>query len=226
MNSNTFDAIWNVTIQIATQLIQRIDKKVAAQIDLCIVDSKKEMILKQYDKCRNELKEKYYQGVYKNGLICHHKIASCYCSALIQHKIVRYDCMKIDLKYLAFLSEDKLKSGIKTKQENIPFLNYKIAFLAGLSIVYLYLLEYYETSEQLTENEREFAVKILIERGNLEYPAVNDTHDDFLDGVVKMIGIRDLNNDEFDTLGFSYIYYFIEEYNKTIIRKNYLEQLS
>jgi hypothetical protein len=206
MNPITFEQNWSTTIQIANDIVNSIDTNTSTQINLTILDNKKHKVSINYDRNRKFLKKNYYLGSSKQSKICHHKIASCYCSSLIQNKLIKFNLSKIRSKEIL---------------SNIASINYELAFLSGLSIVYYYLIDYYELNEDISIEEREYSINHLLKNRILEYPTVSDTHDSFYEGIIKMMGIQDLNSDKFDLLGFSYIYYFIEEYNKSKINSDF-----
>ncbi len=207
MQNRTFDKIWNDTIEISNELFDGFSQELKSETQACIKDDKKKLVFDEYNRIKAHFKKNYYKNK-KKDLICHHKIASSYCSALIRHKVVRFDLKEVDVSNL--------------EVQKLCQINYKIAFLSGLSIVYNFMIDYYMDNEK--EEELEFVLKYFTNSRMLEFPIVNDTHDNFIDGIVKMLAIRDLQSDKFDILGFSYIYFFVEEYNKSLIKEKYKKE--
>lgn len=212
MKPNTARLIWENTLQIARDLVSDIDEEMIQLTNLKVHENSKTIVIAEYDKIKKKLKKDYYyKGESIDNRICHHKVASCFCNALIRKKIIHYDVS--NMRSIHFSSNDDKK---------ILFINYKLAFFSGVDIVHNFLQDYYLTTDELSDDEKNFSLSFLNKMGVLEYPPVNTSHDSFIDGVIKMIGLQDTNGDEFDVLGFSYIYYFIEYYNKTKIKNEYL----
>lgn len=165
----------------------------------------KNVIKKEYDKIRVELKNKCYSSeVNEEGdlnLIDQHKIAACLCKVFINKKVFSFD----------------LKKETPAK---LVLSNYKLAYHVSMRIIFIYLLDYYlDPKLELEEEQKKSCLKDLCQRGKLRVPKTARSHDPYNFGRIKTLALNDYYGHEVDLLMYADMMYWIEHYNKLILEK-------
>lgn len=156
----------------------------------------KEEVKDEYIRIRDQLKHQCYADANdENGAlnrIDHHKIAACFCKALLKKKVFAFD-----------LRDETPPKMILS--------NYELAYTVSLRIIYIYLIEAYRNEKQF-----EFA-DTLIQGCTLQVPETSSSHDRYNDGRIKTLALNDYYGMELDILTYADMMYWIEYYNKQII---------
>ena len=195
MDGETYEYIWERIERKIKKVQSQFSKEICERFhfDLTYGDNTKETIRVQYEKIRDDLKLKCYRSsVHKEDLLDHHKIAACFCKALLQKKIFCFDVN--DNTPMAMLRS-----------------NYVLAYTASLQIVYYYLADYYR------EFGPEECYSILLKKKTLEGPPTTVKHDSFHLGRIKTLALNDYYGIELDLLSYSCIMYWIEHYNRQLL---------
>ena len=155
------------------------------------------MILNEYRIVRDELKRKCYSESNRfNSRIDQHKIAACFCKALIQKKV------------FSFIVNDNISSKMLLS-------NYELAYTVSLRIIYIYLIDYY-----ILQNSIDCLNK-LIKQECLLVPETTESHDAYHEGRMKTLALNDYYGIPFDLLTYADMMYWIEYYNRQIIENRY-----
>ena len=159
-------------------------------------DRGKRAIRDEYDRTRAELKNRCYEQPFDlesdSHLIDHHKIAACFCKALITKKL------------FAFQMDE-------TVSENMIRSNYELAYTVSLRIIYNFLVESYKFAGESRLKEK------LLDQKRLHVPKTTPSHEDYNLGRIKALALNDFYNVEFDLLSYSNIMFWIECYNRQLL---------
>lgn len=116
MNAETFNTVWQQIEETAQAIYQRLQPK-GHGFGFVYRDQGKEVIGKEYDRIRKGLKDQCYDPHIDpesdRHLIDHHKIAACFCKALIVKKLFTFQMSES-------IPEDILRS------------NYELAYTVSL----------------------------------------------------------------------------------------------
>lgn len=157
-----------------------------------------DVIKDEYIRIRDRIKSQCYENVNdENGeenRIDHHKIAACFCKALIQKKV------------FSFALRDNTPSEMILS-------NYELAYTVSLRIVYFYLIELYKDNGHSDIAER------LIEQRTLKVPLTSYSHDEYNLGRVKTLALNDFYGIELDILTYADMMYWIEYYNRQLLEQ-------
>lgn len=195
MKDETFDAIWNQIEENAQVIFQRLRPE-GHGFRFIYKDRGKRVIRDEYDRIRAELKARCYEQPLDpesdSHLIDHHKIAACFCKALVTKKLFTFQMDET-------VSESMLRS------------NYELAYTVSLRIIYDYLVESYEFegNSQLK--------KQLMNQKCLYVPETTPSHEDYNLGRIKTLALNDFYNIEFDLLAYSNTMFWIEHYNRQLL---------
>lgn len=194
MKNATYDWIWGQIEKSIVDIEAQFDsmEKDSFNFSRTYGDKTKYIVRDQYKIVRNDLKLKCYADQTTDNKIDQHKIASCFCKALIQKKV------------FSFIVNDNIS-------QNMLLSNYKLAYIVSLRIIYIYLIEYYYRSGQSNLAER------LMDQKTLIVPETTETHDGYNTGRIKTLAINDYYGIEFDLLTYADMMYWIEHYNRQLI---------
>lgn len=157
----------------------------------------KECLYANYIETRDSLKDKFFfMGIKEksdDNLIDIHKISACFCKSIIENKVFRF----------------KLKEEIL-----VPVLlcNYCAAFSISLGIMYLNLLAEYKKAGKIDQYNK------LKNQKQFYFPPTNPGHDSYPYGRIKAMALNDIYGRSFDLLAYADMMYWIEEYNKNMLR--------
>ena len=157
----------------------------------------KECLYANYIETRDSLKDKFFfMGIKEksdDNLIDIHKISACFCKSIIENKVFRF----------------KLKEEIL-----VPVLlcNYCAAFSISLGIMYLNLLAEYKKAGKIDQYNK------LKNQKQFYFPPTNPGHDSYPYGRIKAMALNDIYGRSFDLLAYAEMMYWIEEYNKNMLR--------
>lgn len=195
MKDETFDRVWEQINESAEAIYQRL-KPEGHDFRFTYRDRGKKIICKEYDKIRRALKSRCYEPPVDpetgGHLIDHHKIAACFCKALIDNKLFSFEM-------------DEKVSGEMVRS------NYELAYTVSLRIVYDYLVE-------SLKNEGKEELKERLKASNcLQVPTTTPSHEDYNLGRIKALALNDFYHMEFDLLAYSDMMFWIELYNRQIL---------
>lgn len=153
----------------------------------------KAVIHREYCKIRDKLKSRCYnERLDRDIRLDHHKIASCFCSALLNKKV------------FSFRIDDDIPP-------QILLCNYTLAYTVSLRIVYIYMIDAYE---QLGDAEAHDFAEMLRNNQSLLPPETTVSHDQYHQGRVKMLALNEFYHIEFDLLNYAGNMFWIELYNR------------
>lgn len=199
MTEDTFLYLWEQGIvkaanDVVTDISHEMVKKY--NVKLNISDLIRDKLYKEYHKFRQKIRQQYFDvGQNDENLMDGHKICSCITGSLMNVHLVSFD------------------KNIKEIPINIVYSNYAIAFLSGVYIQYLFLL-----SDYLRDNDLESFNK-LKEQATFYFPETNPGHDSYVCGRIKTLALNDTYGNDFDVLTYADMLFWIEKYNKDLIRE-------
>ena len=161
------------------------------------------------------LKTIYWKDQLQNGLdLDGHKIASILCRSIIGIKPFSFDTKKAE-KYIE-------SNGLESNREwliNNYLVNYKVAVDSAFGLTMFDLLNKLDTP-QLFESFYGFKPDLLkneiFKNGKLNYytlPIIRQRHAPFYESVIANMAISDINNRNFDYLGFATTLFQLQQYN-------------
>ena len=157
MTDRTFSWVWGIIEDIIGDIEESLDinERKRLRFHRAYDRNKSEVVIKEeYTTIRNRLKANYYSRKAldtESNLIDHHKIAACFCQALLQKKIFIFD-MDDDISPEMLLC------------------NYRLAYTASLSIIYIFMLDWYISTGNTS------IVSKLVEQQQLLAPQTTTTH--------------------------------------------------
>lgn len=186
----------------------------ACNLHIKPMDALKISIEKQYRLLRKEFKELCYGSKKDSGLLDARKIAAVLCNTLIKQKPFVFD----EAAALDFVTEKK--KSLRNIQFNYwvvnnLFINYKLAYLASLQLIYLTLLDDLFSSE-----ETEKYAEKLNEIGHLRRYPVSSESDSIDVSIVIGLARADMNGMDFDMLLFAMQLYQMEIYAREGLKYN------
>lgn len=197
MKQETFSWLWKQIDETARSIMDRLNQKGSA-VELTYGSIGERIIRERYNQIRSELKSRCYSeltgGSGGDNLIDHHKIAACFCKALIDKKLLKF---KMDTS----ATEELLRS------------NYELAYTVSLRIVYIYMIYSYQTHNQPALAEK------LRTNGCLYTPETTPSHDSYDLGRIKTLALNDHYGVEFDLLAYADMMFWIEHYNRQLLEE-------
>lgn len=193
MKIETFEWIWEQIQETIDEIINRFDSSdLGASFDFRLLHGKetKNVIKNRYIEIRDELKRMCYPAAkFDEARLDQHKLAACFCKAIIDKKVFAFDI------------------NDQTPEEMIRS-NYELAYISGLRIVQIYMMDYYsyhygEDSEYLRWLNREKGLY-----------GPRTTHDSYHLGRIKTLALNDYYGIEFDVLTYADMMFWIEYYNR------------
>lgn len=198
MKDINFNDIWDsLIVKCINKFYEEFSEEDITTFDIKRKDIKwlKKNLLSEYNKTRKSLKQKYYyKGDSLTSKIDNHKISACFCKSLINQKAFTF----------------KMKKEIPDK---LFFINYKLAYIVSLGVIYITLIDYYV---DLGETQ---IVNKLIEQGTILVPNTTEGHDNYNLGRIKTLALNDIYGNEFDILTYSDMVFWIEYYNKKLMEE-------
>lgn len=198
MEKQTFNYLWREGIVKAAQsVVDRIPLECinAYNVQLDISEETCEKLYFRYEELRLRLRKKYFNtGSNDENKIDGHKICACITGALLKVHLI------------SFRMDDQ---NISNKE--IIYSNYAVAFLAGIYIMYLFLLSDYEKDGEIECYNK------LKEKATFEFPTTNLGHDSYVQGRIKTLALNNISGIDFDILTYADMLFWIEKYNKDLI---------
>lgn len=149
-----------------------------------------DVIKNRYIEIRDELKRMCYpETKFEDALLDQHKLAACFCKSIIDKKVFIFDINDQT-------PEDMIRS------------NYELAYVSGLRIVQIYMVDYYK---EIYGEDSEY-VKWLKRESGLYGP--HTSHDPYHLGRIKTLALNDYYGVEFDILTYADMMFWIEYYNR------------
>ena len=189
------DWVWKQISQTIEDITNTIDinEKDKYRFHLTYGDQTKKNVFSEYNLIRDDLKRKCYSEFDRStAKIDQHKIAACFCRALIQKKVFSFN----------------IDNSISSK---MLLSNYELAYTVSLRIIYFYLIDYYSRFE-----DRKFLER-LVDQKCLKVPETTGSHDAYHEGRLKTLALNDYYGLPVDLLTYADMMYWIEHYNKQII---------
>lgn len=161
------------------------------------------------------LKSIYWKDQLQNGLdLDGHKIASILCRSIMGVKPFSFDTDKAK----KYIEDNQLENDRKWLVNNY-LVNYKVAVDSAFGLTMFDLLNKLDTPE-LFEAFYGFSPdslkKEIFKNGKLSYynlPIMRQLHAPFYESVIANMAINDINNRNFDYLGFATILFQLQQYN-------------
>lgn len=197
MTFDTFTYIWNQgIIKAAKDAISEIDPILQKKYSIQLDDSENmcQKLYYEYDRNKNTIRNKYFDtGENNENRIDGHKICACITAALINIRLISFNI----------------------EEENIPIniscLNYTVAFMGGIYVLYLILLSDYKSINDMDHYNK------LEKKATFSFPQTNEGHDSYAWGRIKTIALNDAYGNDFDILTYADMLYWIEKYNKYLL---------
>lgn len=192
MKIKTFNVFWDKAIlpycqkifaELSPELVQSYHVMLNVNFEM------KDKICDSYDYYRQIVHQQYFDNR-KNALMDRHKISACLIAAIIKWRPISY-------------------SMSKTPPSQLILSNYKIAFLAGLKVLYLLRM-----AQWILDGNMNDLADALHEQGTFKFPKTNEGHDEYSLGCIKSIALTDLLGYPFDILAYANILYWIERFNE------------
>ena len=161
------------------------------------------IIKTEYETIRDQLKARCYKKTSNEvdeNKVDQHKIAACFCYALLRKKAFLFD-LKDDIPAEMLLS------------------NYMLAYSASLQIIYLCLIDLYLSSK---EDQKIALAYDLQKHGSLWIPETTKSHDHYNLGRAKTLALNEYHDISFDLLAYADMMYWIEHYNRQMLEKSYI----
>lgn len=199
----TYNYIWERAIKPQIENIARFLKESYAAEQHCSFEIRglteyKKVLYTSFIETKNDLEQKFfYMVINQNGdenCIDIHKISACFCKSVIKNKIFRF----------------KLIDNIP---DQIFLCNYWAAFSISLGVMYLNLLAEYKQNAQIAQYNK------LKERKQFFFPPTNPGHDSYPYGRIKALALNDIYGIDFDLLAYADMMYWIEDYNKSMLKE-------
>lgn len=209
LESRHFKEIWErVICPVRDLVLQECDETFKEVADLHTVDEQswRENLENTYRILRKACKELCYGNT--TGSLDSRKLAAIFCKTLIKHKYFKFNLDKAK----AVLAQKRSATesvDINTWIVANILINYKLAYLVSLQLIYLTLLD-----ELLAAESTITCAKELIRKKHLyKYPRITG-YDSFDTNMVLCLAHADIRGDDFDVLLFSMQLYQIEMYTK------------
>lgn len=202
MKRETYDWLWcHIEKRIAAveDSLSEVDKE-RLSFRRAYGDKTKEVIWGQYKRSRDGLKERCYRKkktFSKNvNLIDQHKIATCFCDALLTKKV------------FAFNMDNQIP-------QKMLLSNYTLAYSVSLLIIYVYLHDFYKKVSPSSVH-----LQRLQTQGTLVTPRTTTSHDKYDLGRVKTLALNDYYGIKLDMLSYADMMFWIEHYNRQLIENS------
>lgn len=215
--SRHYNRLWNEVIcKVLTITDSECDEafREACKLHIKPPDILKDSVETQYRIFRKEFKELCYGNKNDAGLLDARKIAAVLCNTLIKQKPFVFD-------------ESAALSLISSKKEELPniqfnfwvvnnaFINYKLAYLASLQLIYLTLLD-----DLFSSGETEAYAAKLNSIGHLRRYPISPDSDSIDVSIVIDLARADMNGMDFDMLLFAMQLYQMEIYAREGLKHN------
>lgn len=199
MQRETYDYLWDRFEECMVKVENSFSDKIKSEFDFHRAHASsayKEVILRQYENIRDDLKKILYQNDsdLNDRRLDQHKIAACFSSAFIIQKA-----------FVFSINNSTPRKMIRS--------NYELAYRAGLAVIYLFLLDYYRNSDPAVLDK-------ILNTKKLFVPETTQKHDEFNLGQIKRLALTDYYGKDLDLLGYSDMFYWIEHYNRQRLEMN------
>lgn len=219
LESRHFKGIWEKVIcPVKDLVLAECDDAFINNTDLNTVDEQswRDELESTYRILREACKELCYGD--STGSLDSRKLASIFCKTLIKHKYFKFNLDKAK----ELLEKEKTNTTKDTSINNWIvaniLVNYKLAYLVSLQLIYLTLLDELLATESTVEYGKDLSrIKHLC-----KYPRMKG-FDSFDVNMVICLALADIRGDDFDVLLFSMQLYQIEMYTKLQLINNYLQ---
>lgn len=213
IKSRHFEKIWErVVCPVRDVVLRECDDVFVQSTGLHLVEEKawKDSIEATYRRLRKECKKYCYGNGKDLGYLDSRKIAAIFCKAIIQKKAFSFD-LDVAQKQLKKSRLDR-KYTNRWIVDNI-LVNYKLAYLVSLQLLYLTLLE-----DLLYREETIDDAFLLSEMRHLSKYPRSEGYDSFDINMIIYLAQSDIRGNDFDMLLFSMQLYQIEMYTRSQLK--------
>lgn len=193
--SKSFDFIWENAIYPTIVSCSINLEKSPVKISGSDIEEYKESFYYVYQTNRETFKNKWHTKK-GDGCLSYQKLASVICKSLIEKKFFKLDLSQKNL--------DLINNFDKNTVINYFFINYKLAFYAGLGVMFISMISDYADDESVCHYLLKKKTPYLLK----ENSPVNDDCQDY---IIKDLAHNDVNNVEFDLISMSVIYRLYKE---------------
>ena len=201
MNIEDFTYLWDEGIvKAARQLDLELPEDSNRYVNLDLSESNKKRLYDEYEDNRTEIRRNFFDGGENaSNRIDAHKICACITGALLKVHLFELQDTQDDIP------------------EDVVLVNYKLAFVASIYVLFLIMLSDYKRSD---EKKYEY----LKQKAVLEFPDTNEGHDSYVMGRIKTLALNDVYGYDFDRLSYADMIFWIENYNKELIDDEILQR--
>ena len=219
-----FDYFWDEAILPSIQLAvneMSLDFRIATSVSLQDTISYKTELESIYRRKREWLKQSYLPHD-SEPCLDFHKLAAIICRSIIGLKPIKYDIDAVE----SVIEQQKFHNNLHDEQikwfVNNVYVNYKVAFLAAVGVVYANLVYWAYTKQKNCSNKSvaeiyEAFAKLLLEKGCLCSYVDPQSHENFENSMIIALMKNDLLQRDFDYLGFATNLYQLEYYTKLML---------
>lgn len=220
-----FQFFWRAVVAPTLELVSKevdADFKEAVGFDYAYnnLEEYKQAVKRYYREKRQWLKT-YYLPHEKTARLDQHKLGSLWCRTLLAYKPFFFDAEAAEKFVCAKFPSPKARSKSHECQDNSEwfvrnvYVNYRVAYLVSLGIVYIYLLfDCHEKDDSLPDYLKDGAYEYFLNKGNLRCPPPRAGHTNFTASCIIALMKNDTNQRDFDYLSYATVLYQIEYYNK------------
>lgn len=222
----SFNYLWEKIIDPTIRLVEcevSTEFKEACGLEFAYSDKEeyKQKVMSFYRERREWLKDIYLPHE-RHPILDEHKLGAIWCRTMLAYKPFYFNFKRaesyVQLKF-GNSSEDVGEGELIAENNSDWFTkniycNYRVAFLVGAGIVYLYLLyDCKEKDDNLPEYLRE-AYEYFREEQGMKCPTTTPTHNDFITSCIIALQKNDMLERDFDYLAYAIIFFQLEHYNK------------
>ncbi len=202
MTKENFRYIWeNMLLPCINDLYQEIDEQDRKnyKIERVIPNNEEQcqFLEREYNRIKENFKKFFFDtGINKNNKIDFHKIGACLCQTILENPI---------FKYTNYDKNKKIPISVSS-------LNYGIAFFSALYFLHgIFKISY--------EKYNATQYKELVDNDTFIFPKVNDYHDPYHLGQIKILMLCDIYGVKFNALHLSDTLFWIDFYNTHCLPK-------
>ncbi len=207
MSFSSFDFFWdNIIHPVLLHVDSEIDNdfKMNCNYSLKDIDLYKKELSCAYKRKREWLKSVYLPHD-KNAKLDMHKLGAILCRIIIGIKPFSFDVSLVD-KYTKNKFGDS-KNNTDWFVDNV-YVNYKLAFYASVGVIFIELLDYYNSQEKKN------IVDMLNNRGTIFFYKKSDNHESFQNSCILSLMKQDTLHRSFDYFMYAAMLFQLEQYNK------------
>lgn len=204
MKDQTFKYIWNeIILKTIVSLENSFTEEDKVQYGFSVRNLKnvEKNVFSDYNSIKRLLKKDYYDAskgdCNPKNRIDNHKIAACICYSLLQNKVFIFE----------------VHDGMP---QNMFTINYELAYTVSLGFIFTTLVAQYKNI-----GREDLAIKLLNQQ-SLVVPITSAGHDEYHNGRIRTLALNDIYGNTFDVLTYSDMMFWIEYYNRQMIKQTFL----